>query len=417
MKKMFLAVAAVFAYATASVAQGAWMMKVKMKSGEVKEIACDDVDNVSFGKKSEPLYADVTATNTYNLYYGAVSDGTGMYMLHLCDGELTTGGLPTEINKHDIRLTVIASPSSDSDNASLESGRYTLSDNPNEKGIFGKQCVYIETNTVKDGKVDGFLDSLKVCTLDVENKGDGAYHLEVNGELKEHGTIRFVYDGKLEFVNKDKNYGYDYITSDVDFKPLGMSGRYVKATDSYCDYSLAFYNCEIDNSGFVVGSGGLLNLVLLTDYAVPMNIDNIVGTYDVVMPVSGAKYVAGKFIGGVMRDTSYGSFPMGSYYEDLDDEGYAKAYGMFNGGTVTVSRQLGELTFDCDWVTPQGFKVKMNYTGDVSSITDTSESDDAYSVSAQNEDGGSRIMNADLKVNVKAFNPNASGTQIFLKKR
>ena len=134
-----------------------------MKSGEVKEFTCNDVDSITFGSTENELYADVTATNTYNLYYGAVSNEVGMYMLHLCDGELTSGGLPMEINKHDIRLTVMAAPSSDSDNALLPSGTYSLNDDPNAVGIYGKQCVYIETNTVNNkGQVDGFLDSLNL---------------------------------------------------------------------------------------------------------------------------------------------------------------------------------------------------------------------------------------------------------------
>lgn len=398
MKKNFLTAVAALSVASATFAQNGWMMNIHMKSGELKTIPCEDVDKITFSKGNSQLYADVAATDSYNLYYGAVSSELGMYMIHLCDGKLTTGGLPTEINRHDIRLTVMAKPSADSDNASLETGTYTLTDNPNERGVFGKQSVYIETNTVNAaGKVDGFLDSLKVCTLDVENRGDGTYRLEMNGELDECGPIRFVYDGKLEFVNKDKNTGYDYITSDVNFMPAAMSGRYVRATDKYCDYSIAFYNCAIDDEGFVSGAGGLLNLVLLTPYAVPMDISTIAGTYDVVMPVSGAKYEAGKFIGGTMYETSYGTLPMGSYYEELDDEGYAKAYGMFCGGTVTVTNSLGELTFNCNWLTPQGHTVVMNYMGNASAIEDQSESDASYSAKTAVKTSVKGIACADLK--------------------
>ncbi len=381
MKKVFFTAILVICLAATSFAQNSRMMKIHMKSGEVKEFTCNDVDSITFGNTENELYSDVTVTNTYNLYYGAVSNEVGMYMLHLCDGELTSGGLPMEINKHDIRLTVMATPSSDSDNALLPSGTYSLNDDPNAVGIYGKQCVYIETNTVNNkGQVDGFLDSLKVATLNVENNGDGRYHIVLDGELRSCGKIRFTYDGELKFVNKDKNVGYDYITEDVDFKPVGMSGRYVKATSNYCDYTIAFFNTELDDEGFVSGAGGLLNMVLLTKYAVPMDISTIEGTYDVVMPVSGAKYEAGKYVGGSILNTSYGAMAMGSYYAEVDDQGYDKAYGMFNGGTVKVKLDGNNIIFDCKWTTPQGKNVTMNYAGDARYIADQSEIEDSYDV-------------------------------------
>ena len=416
MKKFFLTAAVAVCLATTSFAQNNWMMKVHMKSGDVKEIPCDDVENITFDKMESELYASVNVTNTYNLYYGAVSNKVGMYMLHLCDGELTTGGLPTEINKHDIRLTVMAAPSDNSDNASLPSGTYSLNDNPNAVGIYQKQCVYIETNSINSkGQVDGFLDSLKVATLNVENKGNGMYHLELEGELNECGKIEFNYDGKLTFVNKDKNVGYDYITENVDFKPLGMSGRYVKAKSTYCDYSIVFYNTELDGEGFVVGAGGLLNMVLLTSYAVPMDINNIVGTYDVVMPVQGAVYEPGKFIGGSMIDTGYGALPMGTYYSEVDDEGYDKAYGMLNGGTVKVTLDGNDLTFDCNWTTPQGKTVVMNYTGDVRSIIDQSEDEGAYGVKADVRNKGIAGAVLGERINVKSMN--SMQNKVYLIKR
>lgn len=402
--------------ATTSFAQNNWMMKVHMKSGDVKEIPCDDVDNITFDQMESGLYADVKVTNTYNLYYGAVSNEVGMYMLHLCDGELTTGGLPTEINKHDIRLTVMAAPSANSDYAVLPAGTYTLTDNPNAKGIYGKQCVYIETNTINDkGQVDGFLDSLKVATLNVQYGADKKYHLELDGELKTCGKIHYSYDGELTFVNKDKNVGYDAITEDVEFKPSGMSGRYVKATSNYCDYTLAFYNAELDNEGFVVGAGGLINLVLLTEYAVPMDKNTIAGTYDVVMPVGGAKYEAGKFIGGTLYDTGYGALPMGSYYADLDDEGYDKAYGMFNGGQVTVTLDGNNATFDCNWTTPQGHTVSMNYTSSMDNIVDQSEDEDAYGIKANVAKDG--IYNAALGKRMNVKDMNCMQGKVYLMKR
>ena len=373
MKKILLATIATCCMATTMHAQDNWTMKVTMKSGEVKEYPCNDVKDVTFSNSDNSYYADVAVTNTYNLYYGAVSEQLAAYTLHLCDGKLSKGGLPTEINKHDIRLTVLAKPSQNPAGAALPSGTYKLVNSTEKAGVYGKQSVYIETNKVNaDGQVDGFLDSLATCNLNVERRTDGTYKLLVEGKLRDHGKVRFAYDGKLEFVNKDPAAGYQTITEDVNFVPRTMSGRYVKATDTYCDYTITFLNCDTDDEGFIVGAGEYLNLVLLTEHKVPMDINTIVGTYDVVMPVAGAVYEKGKYVGGTMFKRGGTTYPVGSYYKEFDGQG-GEAFGLFNGGTITVTQNNGDITFKGNWKTPEGKTVKMEYTGNVSKIIDQSQ--------------------------------------------
>lgn len=373
MKKILLATIATCCMAATMHAQDNWTMKVTMKSGEVKEYPCNDVKDVTFSNSDNSYYADVAATNTYNLYYGAVSEQLAAYTLHLCDGKLSKGGLPTEINKHDIRLTVFAKSSQNPAGAALPGGTYKLVNSTGKAGVYGKQSVYIETNKVNaDGQVDGFLDSLATCNLNVERRTDGTYKLLVEGKLRDHGKVRFAYDGKLEFVNKDPAAGYQTITEDVNFVPRTMSGRYVKANDTYCDYTITFLNCDTDDEGFIVGAGEYLNLVLLTEYKVPMDINTIVGTYDVVMPVAGAVYEKGKYVGGTMFKRGGTTYPVGSYYKEFDGQG-GEAFGLFNGGTITVTQNNGDITFKGNWKTPEGKTVKMEYTGNVSKIIDQSQ--------------------------------------------
>jgi len=154
--------------------------------------------------------------------------------------------------------------------------------------------------------------------------------------------------------------------------PRTMSGRYVKATDTYCDYTITFLNCDTDDEGFIVGAGEYLNLVLLTEHKVPMDINTIVGTYDVVMPVAGAVYEKGKYIGGTMFKRGGTTYPVGSYYKEFDGQG-GEAFGLFNGGTITVTQNNGDITFKGNWKTPEGKTVKMEYTGNVSKIIDQSQ--------------------------------------------
>ena len=414
-KALFVAIAAC-CIATTSFAQENWLMKLHMKSGEVKEFSCDDFKEVTFDKLGNTsYYADVKATHTYNIYYGAVKDNIAAYTLHLCDGELTQGGLPKEINKHDIRLTVMAEASANADKSILPAGTYSLIDNVGESGIYAKQSVYIETNKVNNaGNVDGFLDSLKTCNLKVERKGDGTYNLLVEGELRGHGKIRFTYDGKLTFVNKDPNSTYSYIKEDVNFTPRSLSGRYVKATDKYCDYTLTFLNCDVDEEGFIVGAGEYLNLVLLTTFKIPMDINTIVGTYDVVMPVAGAVYEPGKFIGGMMFKRGSAKFPAGSYYKAFDGQG-GETFGFFSGGSITVTLDNGMITFKGDWKTPEGKTVTMNYTTDASGIIDQSE--EQGNAKAENSNAARSINGATLNQRLNINDIKNAGNQIFMMKR
>ena len=416
MKRFLLATAIVLCSVSAAIAQSKWTMRVRMTSGETKEIPCNDIQDVTFANgESASYYADVNVTHTYNLYYGAVTTDAGLYTIHLCDGELTTGGLPKENNKHDVRLTVIARPSQDADHAKLPAGTYTLVESANQSGIWKAQSIYIETNRVNDaGQVDGFLDSLSTCVLQVEEKGDGNYHLVLEGTLQTHGKVRFVYDGALTFVNKDKNAGYKYVTEDVNFVPVNYNGKYVKATSRYCDYTLAFLNCEVDSKGFVVGDGELLSLVLLTKYQVPMDINTIVGTYDVVMPVAGAEYKEGKFIGGTMRKTGGTFYPIGSFYETLSD-GYGDTYGLLSGGTITVSIAGNKITFKGNWTTPQGKAIKMDFTGDAGAIIDTSESE--FGAPAQADFGRQSIYSSNLNQRVNLQGAGSRGGQVYMMKR
>lgn len=416
MKRILLAAAMVLCGATVALAQSNWTMRVRLTSGEQKEIPCNDIQDVTFfNSESASYYADVNVTHTYNLYYGAVTTDAGLYTIHLCDGELTTGGLPKENNKHDVRLTVIARPSQDADHAKLPAGTYTLVESANQSGVWKAQSIYIETNRVNDaGQVDGFLDSLSTCVLQVEEKGDGNYHLVLEGTLQTHGKVRFVYDGALTFVNKDKNAGYKYVTEDVNFVPVNYNGKYVKATSRYCDYTLAFLNCEVDSKGFVVGDGELLSLVLLTKYQVPMDINTIAGTYDVVMPVAGAEYKEGKFIGGTMRKTGGTFYPIGSFYETLSD-GYGDTYGLLSGGTITVSVAGNKITFKGNWTTPQGKAIKMDFTGDAGAIIDTSESE--FGAPAQGDFDRQSIYNSNLNQRVNQQSAGIGGGQVYMMKR
>lgn len=417
MKKTLFAAIAACCIATTSFAQENWVMKVHTNSGEVKEFQCKDVKEVTFDKPgSNTYYADVAATNTYNIYYGSVAEDLAAYTIHLSDGNLTTGGLPTEINKHVLRLTILSHPSQNSYSAVIPDGNYKLIDNTDELGVYYKQSVYIETNKMNSsGKPDGFLDSLNVCNLNVQKRADGTYKLVVEGELKTHGKVRFTYDGKLQFVNKDPESKYQPITDNVTFVPKKMSGRYVKATDTYCDYALTFLNAEVDGEGFIVGAGEYLNLVLLTKFNIPMDINTITGTYDIVMPVNGAVYKEGLFVGGTMFKRGQMTYPVGSYYKEFDGQGDEK-FGLFSAGTVTATNNNGSIHFVGNWTTPEGKTVKMDYTANVSDIVDQSQQQDAKP-QAQFNSPAANFNNASLNQRVNIKDIQNAGNKIIMIKR
>lgn len=158
--------------------------------------------------------------------------------------------------------------------------------------------------------------------------------------------------------------------------PTALSGRYTNGT-SYGNYSLCFYNVPLDDEGYVVGAGQLVNVELLTEPGTPMDIANIAGEY-VIADVENGPYNPGTFLSGV-NYYYYGMyFPMGTYLSFYDESGYSTSeIGFATGGSVKATVDGENVTFDLNVEVEGGHKFTMNYTAKASDITDYSTSSSA----------------------------------------
>ena len=144
-----------------------------------------------------------------------------------------------------------------------------------------------------------------------------------------------------------------------------------------------------------------------------MDINTIVGTYSVVMPVTGAVYEQGKFIGGTMFKRGNTTYPVGSYYKEFDGQG-GEAFGLFNGGTITVTQNNGDITFKGNWTTPEGKNVKMDYTANVSNIIDQSQQQTSANANQKTKIGKANNTKTTLRTNINDVQ-NAGNSILMIK--
>lgn len=373
MKKYILSVAllAMTAFATAQTSKSTF---IHMKSGEVKEIPCTDIDSITFG--NHVTYdKDFKAEYVKATYYGG-----GQYMIHLSDAPISSTGLPTQKGQIVVRFDAFNVKDPDGRNAVLPEGTYTA-DNSFKPGTLylydDYLCAMVCTGMTDKGP-DGYSVPFSSATLKVKHSDTG-YVLEFTGDTGEKyegvdfQTLRVTYAGEMKFDNQDSS-SYTQLEEDVTMVPTMLSGRY-SVMSTYGNYSIALLNCPLDDEGFVVGAGELLNLELLTNPSPTMDINDIAGEYTVTSVLEGP-YNPGSFLSGTLYEvmTDY-YLPMGTYYTTFDSKGATTNMNAFiTGGSVKVLTDGTNVTFMCNLITENDKHVNVNFTAPASGIIDQSQS-------------------------------------------
>lgn len=382
MKKYILSVAllAMTAFATAQTSRSAF---IHMKSGEVKEIPCADVDSITFGNHVS-FDKEIKAEYSKCTYYGK-----GQYMVHLSDAPISDGGLPTQKGQIVIRFDAFNEATPDAHNAVLPEGTYTPSTSMESNTLYaGDQylCAMVCTDITDEGP-DGYTVPFSSATATVKHNASG-YYIEFTGDAgkKYEGadfqTLRITYNGELKFDNQDPT-AYDKLAEDVTMVPTMLSGNYT-VSDNFGNYSIALLNCPLDDEGYITGAGELVNFELLTAPSATMNINDIAGDYTITSVMDGP-YNPGSFLSGTLYEFYSQYIPMGTYYSAYDEDGYAlNMYGFATGGSVKVTTDGTNVTFNADFETESGKHVKVNYTGDASGIIDYSQSSSYAAPAAKN---------------------------------
>ncbi|MBQ9178119.1 MAG: hypothetical protein IJ140_03905 [Prevotella sp.] len=350
---------------------------IHMKSGDIVEMNYNDIDSITIG---DPMTYDEVMEATYvkHIYYGGTS-----YSLHFSDKPITDTGLPTEAGQRVLRLYVFAEKSPNSNNAFMKSGRYVVG------GDIAVGHIYIEgdysgmlycTGINEDGTPLGYMLGLKKESgaLSISYEGDGSANvvfksafLEYDSETEYPENVMVTYNGSMPFDNQDPA-SYIMLTEDVNMQPTGLSGGYSNVEGMYGAYDLSFYNCELDESGFIIGPGELFNISLFTEDGTPMDVSKLAGEYTPTSAMEGP-WEPGNYALGEMYDWYGMSMPIGCYYMTYGEGGTeTRLKGFVTGGTlkITLNEDQTMMTVDADFTVEGGKSLTMNYTTATSNIID-----------------------------------------------
>ncbi|MDD7317266.1 MAG: hypothetical protein SOZ80_03725 [Prevotella sp.] len=333
-----------------------------MKSGEIKEFNVSDLDSITF---SAPVNYDKVVQGKYGV--GAYW-GKGQYLTILSTDPLTEDGLPTKVGQISVGFYAIGEKPLTAANAILPSGRYVSSSSlgnntlyDNEKYLYFFVCTEIKA----DGAYGYSVYTDKGAEVNVEYKSNGTYTIDFKGrstksDKADFANIHMTFDGKINYINKDNSY-YENYDHDVAFQPTGSSAGF-SSGEKYSSYSCAFYTTPIDSDGFIVGAGELVNIELLTAPSKTMNLDDLIGSYEITDPIAGP-WKPGTYLAGTNYD--YGGFTVsiGTFINEYDSKGNTTVNkGYVTGGTLEISKNSdGKYRFLCDFTMEGGHKLTMDY--------------------------------------------------------
>lgn len=374
MKKTILSVIALL-IATVTLAQNR-PVYLHMKSGEVKEFEYNDVDYIDFGETvSYDLEMDATYATCF--YYG----DTG-YSLHLSDAPISSQGFPTVDGQNVLRLYVFAAPSADSNNAKIARGRYVVSsDDFTEGHLYNASTGYtvlMQCIEMQESGPYGYTLEFTSGALNVEYEADGTAVMVFRGQLADYGeeysslpkNIKVTFKGDVAYDNQDPN-SYVTLGEDINMVPANLSGGYSNVAGYYGSYSLTYYNCELDGSGYIVGPGELMNFELLTAEGETMDVaTQMPGDYTITDAMNGP-WNAGNFLNGTLYP-GYG-IPIGTYYTVYGEGGASTRLKAFVvDGTVHIDVADDNIRLVANLIAEGGHTIKMDYTAPVANIASRS---------------------------------------------
>lgn len=316
-------------------------------------------------------------------YGDAFGNGTCVYYLFLSTAGINKGN-PTHDGQM-MRVMLVGDAVEEGATPALPTGTYT-GDLTNAAGTFvldSTDCldVFYNPDDPESGELVGyiFLADDGTATISEEN---GIYTIDVEFtgvEYDDYGnplgsaTCRTQFTGKVSYEDL---YAYTPLDGDLDITLTGASGRYLDG-----DYSIAFYTVPLDEDGFIIGAGELLNLELFTERSNPMNLDEIVGTFSTTCDPFSEGQVPGTFMEGIWYEYWSGYYvPLGTAITIYDASGYDTNVGLAESGTITITRDGDDYTFDFDLVTKEGDRVKAVWSGPIAQYVEDYSVPDPNSV-------------------------------------
>lgn len=230
-------------------------------------------------------------------------------------------------------------------------------DDPEDPTLVGYVYQAAEGGSIRIAEKDGKYTVQAVFTGDL---------LDENGNSLDTAECTALYSGEIKY---DDIHGYTPLGADAAPVFPHCSGRYSQGL-----YSIAFYNVPLDEDGFIIGAGELLNCEIYTEESNPMNLEDLVDTFEPFDAFEVGGGIPGKFVEGVWYEVYGGYFaPVGTAMMAYDASGDYKT-GLATGGTIDVTREGDIFTFKFNLTTPEGDKITSSWTGELAKfITDLSD--------------------------------------------
>ncbi|MCD8387907.1 MAG: hypothetical protein LUD17_13645 [Bacteroidales bacterium] len=324
---------------------------------------------------------DVTCTEGQLWYMGdLLYDGTGFYYLIISNAGISEGGAPTGPGEI-ARILINAEQPDGSGDIQVPTGVYTPSAYYEGIGTFDTWNTdvieaFYNPDDPDSGDLVGYFYDITEGSLEVSANEDGTFsvNFDVEGVVQDDDTVYFTkhitmtYDGAITVLDFEEDPSqYTPIEGDYQLDVPNASGRFVND-----GFSITFYGCPLDDNGFIVGAGDLLNVEFYTqpvgdpDYS-------IAGTYeyfDLAGYMDGSNiedYGPWDLMGGVWYEF-YGFYmPIGTYVAIYDADGYEEAYGLaYKGSSITVTDLgQGDYRFDFDIYTVQDAHITGSWQGQI----------------------------------------------------
>lgn len=356
-------------------------------------------------RSAENPETNCVATEANFYYDGEFMSGAGGYWLMLSSAGLDKSN-PTHTGQL-ARLYILSEPDADPKHPHLPTGTFTaMPGDEFEAGYFAPDGTdFLDVFPNPDDPEAGLVCyswNAKSGTITITEGENGVYTItadldcistaDAEAENPDPEIVKCTasYTGEVPYVDY---YAYIPITTDREVEITGVSGRYMEE-EGIGIYSIAFYNVPLDDDGFIIGSGDLLNMECYVEATSKMELDKLCGTYTPVDALADGM-IKGRFMEGVWYNifgSVWGAFGT-SLTEYLDDG--SMLTGLCTDGTITVSKgeNAEEYSVVFDLVTPENKTVKAKWSGrlgdyvaDYAYDSIKGVADDGFSVTAR---GGS----------------------------
>lgn len=362
-------------------------------------------------------YPELEANEALCWYYGdLLGNGTAFYLLVLADqcGISSNGAPLTE--GHMMRLFISAPMPDDVTHPELPAGEYVGSDSYDIGTITLSSCDFLDVfyyDVDSDGVDDlvGYIYDITdaQAEIDLEDEYSIAAECDIDlttdeGEHLATGYAEMSYNGTVSCNIYDPS-AYPAMDSDYEMTINGVSGRYTEG-----NFSLAFYSVELDEDGFIIGGGDLMNVELLTPDNHPADYSTLAGTYT-CSDFYGGSYPAGTFVGGAWYNIMDGYYAaVGTAMSVYDSNTDIEKVALATGGTITIiDKGNGIFAFDFDLITAEDHKLTGHWEGPLANFVEDMTATSIQTPSASN--GTSDASSYDLS-GMRHTNASPSGIRI-----